>query len=112
MYAPGETVGAVMRNVGTDALEIAGSFCRAELQSQQPGGAWRVAVRPAQLCTLELRYLAAGQSAALPYRLPQGLPSGVYRIEMPSPTTASAPIPDGTVVTPPFTVAAAAPPTP
>ncbi len=103
-YLSGETVNLVLKNVSNASVEYAGSLCRRVLQRQQQNGAWSTVEGPSKICTLELRYLGVGKSVPLPYGLPQDLPTGLYRIQMPSPTPENAQPPEPDVTTQPFSV--------
>lgn len=103
-YVAGDTVKPVMTNLSNVSVEYAASVCGRTLQREVQGGGWSSVAGPSNVCTAELRYLGAGDSVPLPYRLPQNLPPGVYRISMPEPALKGSTAAAGTISTPPFSV--------
>ncbi|MDQ2890869.1 MAG: hypothetical protein M3R65_10030 [Gemmatimonadota bacterium] len=102
-YTSGDTVIAVVRNLGAVTLTYPYGFCKTALQREQ-GGIWSTVLLPPDGCPLALGILAPGASVPLQYVLPSNVPGGLYRLTMPAPVPKDAAAPEPDLATPPFTV--------
>jgi len=101
-YHAGDTVKVDVKNVSGVPLTFPYAFCRTVLQ-QQGGAAWVTVSAPSGGCPLALGLLSEGAVVTHIYALPANLPTGRYRLLMPSPEPKDAQTQD-TVATPAFTV--------
>jgi len=105
VYQAGDTVVAMIRNVGGVTLEYSYAFCQSVLQRQHQGGDWSTVSPPPVGCALNLAFLRPNNSVPLTFRLPSNLPAGIYRPALPQPAAlgenASTAL---TVTTPAFSV--------
>ena len=110
-YVPGDSVVTTIRNVSGVTLYY--FFCPAALQRYE-NGTWTAVSPPPTACTMELPFLAAGQSRVFVYHLRPDMAAGVYRISLPAPGPGGQRTggPDPDVTTPQFTVSAGASATP
>jgi hypothetical protein len=102
-YASGETVDVTVKNVSNLTLTYPLVFCKTELQ-REVSSTWTTVQVPSDGCRLALAILEARQSTINKYVLPTSLPSGIYRLAMPTPTPENAKTAEPPLTTPSFSV--------
>jgi hypothetical protein len=75
LYGPGSDVRLNLRNIFGE--QIGYNLCTSQLE-RESAGQW-INVREDRICTMELRTLRAGETAAYTLQLPGSLSSGTYR---------------------------------
>jgi hypothetical protein len=102
-YVPGEPINVTVANLSEVMLFYPDRFCKTQLQKKEQGG-WLTVADPSKGCPAELGFLDPGQVTVYQYHLPSGVAGGVYRLAMPMPLPDDATQPEGSLVTPTFTV--------
>lgn len=92
-YLSGESVNVTIANLSDVTLFYPGSFCKTSLQ-RRDGSTWTTLSQPSTGCPTELGFLEPGQAVVHQFRLPKGVPVGMYRF------TIAMPVPDETVTEP------------
>lgn len=102
-YISGDTVVLTVKNVSALTLTYPVGFCKTELQ-RQVGPTWITVPLGSNGCPLALRILGARQSVVHEYVLPSSLPTGLYRLAIPTPIPGNAKTTEPPLTTPAFTV--------
>jgi hypothetical protein len=104
-YLSGESVNVTIANLSDVTLFYPGSFCKTALQ-RRVGATWTTLSEPSTGCPTELGFLEPGQAVVHQFRLPKGVPVGMYRftIAMPVPDEL---VPEPVLLTPAFKVESA-----
>jgi hypothetical protein len=106
-YLSGQSVNVTISNLSEVTLYYPDGFCKTELQKKD-GTTWKTISQPSVRCSVALGFLDPGQTVVHQYRLPKGVAVGTYRLTMPMPVADEVAAPEPALLTPPFTVYAAA----
>lgn len=85
-YVAGDRIVVVRTNVGPVALESGNPGCGVALENRRDSdGSWQTVTADPRVCTAEMIILALGASDSVVYLSDASLPTGRYRLSMPSP---------------------------
>ncbi|MFL5527870.1 MAG: hypothetical protein ACJ791_00765 [Gemmatimonadaceae bacterium] len=102
-YVSGAPVNVTIANLSEVTLFYPDGFCKTRLQKKDRGG-WLTVSDPSKPCPVELGFLEPGQAVVHQFRLPEGVPDGIYRFALPMPVPDEAAKPEPELITPIFKV--------